>query len=122
MDGFLSRYIEIGADGCMTIVVNVFLRRGCLCRFLVEVIGGIDPCLVGIQNGFDVPARRRVLLGEILLLWLRKERISRTLHEEHHRSQWRLMVDPFDDACLARIQLHDRSDGVDSHDLDELLN
>ena len=106
----------------MNTTVNVFLRRRCLCRFLVEVIGGIDPCLVGMQNGLDVPARRRVLLGEILFLWLRKQGIPRTLYEEHDRRQWRLMVDLFDDACLTSIQLHHRADWIDSDDLDESLD
>jgi hypothetical protein len=58
------------------------MQRLCLCRFSVQVIGGIYACLAEMQDGFDLPMRRVVIHGEILLHWLRKQRIPCTLHVE----------------------------------------
>jgi hypothetical protein len=60
----------MGADSHMTKVVNVLLRRRCLYRVLVEVVGRVDAGVLGVQNGRDLAARCLYLCGDVLLIRL----------------------------------------------------
>ena len=48
------------------------IQRLCLCRFPVQVIGGIYACLMGMQDGFNVSKRRIVIAGKDLTLLVEK--------------------------------------------------